>query len=98
MDDIDTTAPRGVDEDTLAKTDAELSPEKLARVQSLYDRDFCGQAYELGDSIKPSHRWRGEVGCILVGRIAFNLDATRLANRQHIRAFRAMPGAVRTQA
>ncbi len=75
-----------------------LTPEMLARVQSLYDKGLCRQAFELGSAVSGIHLWRGTDACILAGRIALNLGATQLAFRQHIRAFQATPTRVRAQA
>src|ERR1017187_5977823 len=78
MNVIATEHARGLDEELPVNAGAELSPELLARIQSLYDAGSCRQAYELSKSTAPIQQWRGSDACILAGRIAMNLGAARL--------------------
>jgi tetratricopeptide (TPR) repeat protein len=98
MDGIAAEPDRGLDEKSSPNPRAELSPELLARMQSLYDAGCCRKAFALGNSSVPIHQWRGMDACILAGRIALNLGATRLAFRQHVRAFHSAPESIRAQA
>ena len=76
----------------------ELPPEVFAQIQSLYDEGACLKAYELGNAVRPFEKWRGPYASILGGRIALNLGASRLAFRQHVRAFHDAPDRLKTQA
>src|SRR5262245_58372204 len=76
----------------------ELPPEMFLRIQGLYDEGACLKAYELGNAKRPLQQWRGADAAILAGRIALNLGASRLAFRQHVRAFHDAPERLKTQA
>ncbi|HXI69481.1 MAG TPA: tetratricopeptide repeat protein [Verrucomicrobiae bacterium] len=77
---------------------SELSPELLARIQTLHDKGQSRQAYDLATANFPLNQVRGVDACILAGRIAANLGAGRLAFRQHVRAYRSEPKNIRAQA
>jgi cellulose synthase operon protein C len=91
-------ASRGSDGKGPSHSPGEPSSESLARIQALYDSGLCRQAYDLACSSGPIERWRGMDALILAGRISMNLGATRLALRQHVRAYHAAPKQIRAQA
>lgn len=70
----------------------------MARIQALYDRGLSRQAYDLASASVPFKQVRGVDTCILMGRIALNLGAGRLAFGQHLRAYRLDPKRTRSRA
>ena len=85
-------------EEVITKARVELPPGLLAKVQALYDLGLCRQAYDLGNASVPLENWQGADADLLAGRILLNMGATRRSFRHHIRAFRAEPDQLRTQA
>jgi hypothetical protein len=75
-----------------------LSPELIAKVQSLYDEGLFVQAHDAGCVVAPLERWQGVEAAILAGRVANNLGAFRIGMRQHVRAYRAAPEQLQTRA
>ena len=75
-----------------------LSPELSGNIKSLYDQGLCRKAYDLAISAGPLNRSKGVDTCIMAGRIAAHLGATRLAHCLHIRAHRLDPNEIRAQA
>ncbi len=70
---------------------APITPEQQQTVFALYDQGLYLQAYELGTSIAPLHRWRGTTARILAGRMAGNLGSQRLGDWHFVHAYRQDP-------
>lgn len=75
-----------------------LHSDLLAHVESLYDQGLMLQAHQAGIALAPLECWDGVDGAILAGRIANNLGAYRISQRQHVRAYRLAPEQLRTRA
>jgi tetratricopeptide (TPR) repeat protein len=82
----------------LANAFSVSSPELSANIKSLYDKGLCRKAYDLATSAGPLNRFTRVDACIMAGRIALNLGATRLSHCLHIRAHRSDPKEIRAQA
>ncbi len=66
-----------------------IATSTLAEVVSLYDQGRYLQALEAGKSLGPLRQWKGTAGRLLAGRLAANLNASRLASALFVRAWRA---------
>src|SRR5687768_8237995 len=63
----------------------------LAPVQALYDQGLFQQAFRAAESLGPLRSWRGTSGRLLAGRLARQLGADKLGNRQLLLAWRHDP-------
>lgn len=68
-----------------------VTPASLDGMRARYARGLCLQAYRLGASEGPIHRWTGAAARVMAGRIAANLGARRLCCWMHLRAYREDP-------
>jgi len=82
----------------LAGSSIEVPPAILQRVESLYEKGFYRQAYDLACSVGPLKQWRGVDACVLAGRICHNMGDPAQGYRHHIWAFNSDPSQFRTQA
>src|SRR6185503_7292126 len=59
----------------------------LTRIQELYERGMCLQAYRLTQQFGDLAKWEETEGRVLAGRLAMNLGATKVGLRLHLRAY-----------
>ncbi len=61
----------------------EIPPEALIRIQALYDKGLCLEAYHAARQFGPLSRWAGPPARTLAARLAGNLGGYRLAQVLH---------------
>ncbi len=75
--------------DSQNRTDGiEIPPDAVAELTRLYERGLYVQACSFAATLPPVAQWRGTEACIIGGRLANNVHASRLARWLHGKAWR----------